>query len=529
MQETIDAILDEVRRAWSFKWAGLITAWTIAAIATVTILVLPDRYTSSARVGISLNDGEVPQRIATAEATFVNDATLDAILDKIDFGINLKSRASREHAKEILRARVLLTGQGSDTFTISYTDTVPERARAVSDQLLAAFLGVATDSTSDQKLIASLQDNLSTQETALAKATKDVEDYRRAHLDVLGGDGIEARLDAARTELDKSKSDYQASVRLRDQLQADWRINPSQTDNTSSSMSLSLPITDPLIDQLNTAYAQLRDLRTQYSEQYPDVILARKQVESIFLRYPPSLRMCSSGSTASAPAAALPAPSSAGDAASSDQTINQTTVINQTAVNVVAANIAVCRANANLTEAQNDFDRLSAVASTAFPIEQKLRNLTGTSDAITAKINDLKSKLSDATGESGKSVSIIQAPVVPTSPASPNRGVLLLATLLGSLGAGVAMAYVGGLLANTFAREVELERTFGLPVYGSVSKVSSLRTQIDQTAHNLTFLVAVTVLVAMLLALIIANPLIVAARQWAEGTVRPLSIMEHLK
>ncbi|MEL6488297.1 MAG: chain-length determining protein, partial [Pseudomonadota bacterium] len=68
---------------------------------------------------------------------------------------------------------------------------------------------------------------------------------------------------------------------------------------------------------------------------------------------------------------------------------------------------------------------------------------------------------------------LIDPPVVPQSPAEPNRPLLLLGVLIVGCGAGVAAAWGLGQLRSSFMTAQKLERTFDLPVIGTVSKTVS--------------------------------------------------------
>ena len=68
---------------------------------------------------------------------------------------------------------------------------------------------------------------------------------------------------------------------------------------------------------------------------------------------------------------------------------------------------------------------------------------------------------------------LIDPPVVPQKPAAPNRPVLLFGVLIAGLGAGVAVAWGLGQLRSTFMTSQTLERTFELPVIGTVSQTVS--------------------------------------------------------
>src|SRR5690606_10038248 len=65
---------------------------------------------------------------------------------------------------------------------------------------------------------------------------------------------------------------------------------------------------------------------------------------------------------------------------------------------------------------------------------------------------------------------VVDPPSTPRSPAAPNRPLLLLGVLVVGVGAGCAAAFALGQVKGTFATASKLERTFGLPVIGTVSR-----------------------------------------------------------
>jgi capsular polysaccharide biosynthesis protein len=507
MQETLNAIFDEVRRSWPFRWQGLFIASIAAAAATFIIILLPDVYAVDTRIAVEPEGDSIALQIHNAEVRFLNDPTLDRILEKVDFGVNLKNATARLRAREALQSRITTQGVDTKVFVIRYSDSNAARARDVSELLLAAFKDavVAGDTGGG-----AVKDQLSTQQTALSAAEKQVQDYRRAHLDVFAQGGIEARLDGAKATLDKADSDFEAAVLRRDRLQALWRANAANRSQIMQAATIP-PGVDPLIDQLYTAFTNLENLRARFSESHPDVILARRDVEIIVRQYPPNVRMCSRDGHAG------PQPSAGADSTADSLALDRGTIA------VVAANIAVCRAEAILITAEADVRNLSEISVTAFPIQQELKRLTQVRDALQVRVDDLQRRLQAGLDISTLNMySVIDAPKLPTAPVSPNRRLWLLAALVGTITGGSLVAYLRGLVANTFVRPGEVERAFRIPFYGAVSQIDGLRARFDKSAHALSFSFALGALVATMLVLILADPYISAARQWVLGTVNSI-------
>ena len=64
---------------------------------------------------------------------------------------------------------------------------------------------------------------------------------------------------------------------------------------------------------------------------------------------------------------------------------------------------------------------------------------------------------------------VVDPPSTPRKPAAPNRPLLLFGVLILGLGAGAGSAFALSKLGSTFATASQLERTFDLPVIGTVS------------------------------------------------------------
>ena len=66
---------------------------------------------------------------------------------------------------------------------------------------------------------------------------------------------------------------------------------------------------------------------------------------------------------------------------------------------------------------------------------------------------------------------VIDPPSSPTSPAAPNRPLLLAMVLFAGLGGGVGTAFAMGQLQTSYPTAAKLEKASGLPVIGSVSQI----------------------------------------------------------
>ncbi|MFO1187516.1 MAG: hypothetical protein U1E87_08745 [Alphaproteobacteria bacterium] len=493
--------MDEARRAWPFRWLGLFAAVAIAVAVSVVTLLLPDMYTSTADVAILQSGGQATTPVHNAEIRFIDDESLDAALNEVDLGMNLSTPSARQHARDRLRARISTSGVDTELFQIHCRDAKPARAKAVCDVMLRKFKEAIAKNTDTGVLGQQLVEL----QQLLSSAEKRLQEYRVAHLDIFGGGGIDTRLDAARTAEEKAASDYESAVKRRDEYQRLWRA--SRTDPTqAASAGLSAPNGDPLIDRLYSAYTELENLRSRYSENHPDVILLRRQIEAIVRQYPPDVRMCTRGDKTSG--------AESSEIANSDEA----PAIDRPTVDAAAANISVCRALATLTAAEGDVDNLTALNASAPPIQAELNRLTAERDAARDRVDTMRRRIQELdVGDPANLYSVVSAPEIPRAPSSPNRPLWLAGALLAALAGGGLGAYGRGVLASTFVSPAEVRRVYALPFYGAVSQVGGLRSQVGQGAQLITFLGALGALIGIMLVLILADPYITIARRWVVG------------
>jgi hypothetical protein len=185
--------------------------------------------------------------------------------------------------------------------------------------------------------------------------------------------------------------------------------------------------------------ARIAVLRTQYTEQYPDVVAAQRQLNSLL-----------AAQSATMTITPTPEKQSGGPAEARE------------------ARGALLAAQSRLRRAQQG-PLPSPLDAQWADLKKKSAILRGNYEEIMSRREAVKlSQAVYADKNSGK-YQITAPPTVPPIPSGPNRRLYLLLAGAISLGMGVGMAYLRGAINGILVAPRELEEIFGLPVAGTVS------------------------------------------------------------
>jgi len=164
MTPAFDHVFDEVRGAWRFRWAALITAFIVALIGWLVVFALPDRYEADARVFVDTRTGLKPalqgltiDQNVDAQINYVRQSLLEGPqLERIakDAGIlppTVTDERARARTLYSLSDRIVLGvfsagSQGDERstagriYSFHYTDGDRARSLRVVESLLNTFV-----------------------------------------------------------------------------------------------------------------------------------------------------------------------------------------------------------------------------------------------------------------------------------------------------------------------------------------------------------------------------------------------------
>lgn len=482
MDELISQISTAVKGVWKHRWLGLLVAWLVAAVGTVVVLSVPDKYEASARIFVDtqsilkpLMSGlavqpNVDQQVVMLSRTLISRPNVEKLIRMADLDLKTQSKSAQDALIDQLMKTLEIKNVGRDNiYVLSYRDTSPDRAKKVVQSLVSIFvessLGASRkDSDTAKKFI---DEQIKTYEAKLEEAETRLKEFRVRNIEHQTADGkdMAGQIGAVSSQLSQARLELREAENARDAARRQLGLEKSQnTDITSRSLmqESAMSISTPEIDgRIEVQRRNLDALLQRFTEQHPDVVGARrliKELEDLKRKEVQELRKT-----------AMANPGAASTNSLAYQELNRL---------LATSEVQVASLQARVAEYEARFNRARELMKTAPQIEAEFSQLNRDYDINKKNYNDLVSRREAAalSGdlESAAGVAdfrLIDPPRASPKPVAPNRLLLLPLALLAGLGAGVAVAFVASQLRAVFYDGRSLRDTVGLPLLGVVTLV----------------------------------------------------------
>jgi polysaccharide chain length determinant protein (PEP-CTERM system associated) len=482
MRNTLEFLLEQIRGAWRFRRVAMLAAWGICVIGWLVVLALPDTYSAWARVYVDTRTrlGQITQGIAVesnmaAEAEAVREALLGGPqLEKVArLAIPGFATAAPEAQSDIIQGlRTDLDVEGSnenekqgqknqpaDLYTITYKNGNRQIARRVVDQLLRLFLANSLGGTQEggEQAQQFLTQQIADYDKKLAAAEGRLADFKREHAGLVPGSTGDyfARLHAETDELDKDRLALTLAEQKRDELR---RQLSSEQPLLGSSGGAGGGGADTA-SQIRETQARLDGLLLRFTDKHPDVLAARRTLEELKEREKEEIAAVRRGDQTAIAATGL---------AANPVYQGMKLQLSQIDVEVAAARQQVADQQAKVAEQRKLINTAPQVEA---EYERLDRDYAVTHTQYQALVERLsRAKLSDKADATGVvRFEVVDPPTTDPEPVFPKRGRLILAVLVGGLGAGLGLAWLMSQLRPVFTSTRQLTELTQVPVLGSVS------------------------------------------------------------
>ena len=499
-----------VRQVWRKRWLVIGVSAVVCAIGWPVVLMLPDVYSVSAKVyvdtqsilkpilkGLAVDSSDMTEQTALIlQRTLLTRPNLEKVARATDLDLKAKTPTEFEGVISNLARNINISVLTNNTrrddsqpiITISYSDTNPQMAKNVVEELLTIFVEGALgatrkDSTMSQEF---LNRQIDEYEAKLVEAENRRKEFKQRNIGLMPTEGSNyysqinnetSRLTAAQLELDEA-------VKKRDELKRQIQsvVNATKSGSNESSDTISL---SPLDTRIESMRQKLDELLLQYTDEHPDVVSARRILADLEKQ------------KAEEQKAANPSRQEA-------QLLDKNPVYQELAVALGQQEAQVAAMTVRVNLYKQNVDRLKKLVDTMPKVEAELAKLDRDYNVIHDNYLDLV-KRREAAKISFEAESkpddlqykIIDPPRIPLKPIKPNRLLLLSGVLAGGIGAGVGLIILLMQITPRFYTKQDLQKVTDLPVFGTVSLIVS-PTQVTKDRISVAmFITAVAVLLCV--------------------------------
>ncbi|ROT95306.1 chain-length determining protein [Altererythrobacter sp. FM1] len=458
MNEVFEELRALAWSAWHRRWLVLAVAWGVCVVGWLAIAMIPNKYESSARIYVQLDDVLTDQlkianggkdEIERVRKTLAGAVNLEKVIRGTDLGKEITSQRQMDRAVQSLSEDVKVVSQEDNLFTITATvgkgslsDAENAKlSRDVVQKLLDIFReeNIAGNRGEVADTIVFLDQQLDDRKAELDAAEQKMSRFEAEHPELIGGSSaISGRIAATQTELRGVDADLAAA-------QSSLAAISGQLASTPRTLAIG---GDGGGSALAQAQGQLAAMQARgLTDSHPDVIAIKKQI---------SLLARAGGGAAGG----MPNPAYS--------SLLATKAEREAAVQALLSRKAALQSE--MSRAMADQSTEPAVSAEATRISRDYDVLKKKYDDLLQNREEMRLRGQVESERSSFKFDVVDPPTMPRKPASPNRPLLLFAVLIIGIGAGIGAAFALGQLRSTFATAHGLERALDLPVVGTISE-----------------------------------------------------------
>jgi polysaccharide chain length determinant protein (PEP-CTERM system associated) len=494
---------------WRRKWMAVAICWAVCLVGWPAVFFIPNTYETIARVYVDVDSMLTPllrglavetnplQQLDFMQRTLLSRPNLEQVIHLADLDSQAKTPEEKDALLTSLAQSVRISLQGTNLFTIGYDDTDAVESKNIVKAVLTVFSETSAGNNRSEMDNARrfLEDQIANYEKQLRSAEQRRAEFKETYGDVLPQSAAnESRLQQATDEVGKLKLQLEDAQARRDAIAKDAATVPAtlsldqaaqviiHNGNSESSKQL----------ELDATKRKLSDLQSRYTDDFPDVVATKRDIATLEA----SIKADTSGT---------------GAADDSRKSSVPNPLYQEVKMRLVDAESNVASVQRQLAFSEAEQKRLQEAVKAAPGIQLQAQNLDRDYDILKKNYDELiqrreAANLAQAADTQADKVQfrIVDSPQVPLTPISPNRPILYTGVLIAGLGAGIGAAFLLVQLDRSFSTLAGL-RAFGLPVLGSISRVTFLDTR-KRSMQQAAGLAASTVMLLIIYgALLLAN------------------------
>jgi len=278
------------------KWEILLPVLGIFLIALIGALIWPPTYRSSSTILIEEQEipreyvmstvtGYAEQRLQTISQRIMTYNRLMEIINRFNLYADIRGKSSMEEVVEKMRESIKFATISADVidrtgrakaatiaFTVSYEGEKPEVVQQVANVLASLYLEENLKSREEKSAGASkfIEEEGKQIQTKLAELDGKIATFKQGNLNSLP--------ELANFNLQTLDRSEQEIDQLNSQLRS---LKEKESSLLTQLASVPQDLSNPDKDRLKELRAKIVNLRTRYSEEYPDVIKTKQEIAEL--------------------------------------------------------------------------------------------------------------------------------------------------------------------------------------------------------------------------------------------------------
>jgi len=460
-----DTVIPFLSALWQGRRMAMAVAWIVCLLGWVGVALLPNMYTSTARLFVDTDTllrplmqdlavtPDFDRQVEIMRDTLFAVPNIEELIERTELGDDTGDALKRLELIENITNKLYLSVLGRNLFEIGFRHPDPDIAHRVVTVMLDIFVQQQIGHSQRDVEIAGafIDEQIASYDDKLRAAELRVAEFQREHAKELGVATRSVRdFDQAESDVRRLRAELETARWRKDQLQTKL----DQTPRTVSSAQAGGVLGSPAQQQLRELTSELTRKQLLYTDQHPDIVALRQ----LIAQATEQLRTESAGGGVR---------------------VNNP-LFEQLNGQMQVVDVSITDLTRRIRVAESESEALSEKIRQAPQVEADLKRLNRDYDVLLAQYEQLtkrreSAQLARELDEGKKRIEFrtVEAPNRPLKPSGPPHGLFILAVLMLGLGAGSALVIGRFLISDTVLTTAQLQDSFPtLPVLGGVSELA---------------------------------------------------------
>jgi|GEM_PF-242944 len=480
------------------RWFFFIPFFLVLCGATAVSFMLPKIYESSITILIERDQvinpltkglgvaSEMEERLRTLRQGILSRLLIEKVVKKLNLDADAQTPREFEDLIKGIRNNLTVTIKGKDLFSVSYQGTDPVKVKEMVNTLTGMYIeeNLSVKRSEAYAAFDFINDQLQLYKRKLEESEKTLREFKEANLkdlnykvpvvqqeaepaDVQGGGssvGVVVGQGSQNTNMAKleqyqnSLTDLEIALKeaylkmalLKNQLAGEKPMIVTSTTQT---------VANPLAVRLGQLQDQLSNLLTRYTDQHPDVIRLKYEIEDVKKQLATSRPVVKTN-------------------AESSETATPNPIYENLRQQINNVQIEINSLEKRRDQFQKKVEEYSLKVKTIPKLEQELIRLTRDYNVNENIYQMLLRRLEEArisreleVKEKGATFKVIDPAVLPLTPVKPHKWVIILMGLLGGLGLGLGTVVLVEYSYRPFHDHKEVEAYLDVPILATIPKI----------------------------------------------------------